>query len=295
MTHIVLMCIQNCSRLALISMLAISISSITATSSIYADEPLRIMPVGDSITVGYTNFNWSGGAYEFGYRSGLYTRLIDAGYNFQFVGNSTEPESFRDPATTDPNYPPTIDLKALGQGGHHAYQGINATQLLNGAEGKFVGIEDAMNAADPDIVLLKIGTNGQDNNALLELVNSITTTKPNTELIIAQIMPKNPYQQGIVDYNAYIRDTLVPAQQSLGRNVSVVNQYSNFLTDPDDLESIDTTLFGNGFNHPDNDGYDLMAQTWFEGIEAVVPEPSSMLLLGLGGVTLLQRKRDYFD
>ena len=51
---------------------------------------LRIMPMGDSITAGYTdNPNWNV-PYWYGYRSGLYNRLHAADYNFVFVGQATE-------------------------------------------------------------------------------------------------------------------------------------------------------------------------------------------------------------
>lgn len=92
---------------------------------------------------------------------------------------------------------------------------------------------------------------------------------PDAHLVIAEIMPKYSYEQGIVDYNTWIRDTLVPAQQALGRNITVVDQYTPFLTDPGDLTSIDTSLFSNGINHPTNPGYEKMAQGWFKEIEAL--------------------------
>ena len=46
------------------------------------------MPLGDSITAGYTdNPTWNV-PFGFGYRSGLYTRLTNANYPFQYVGGS---------------------------------------------------------------------------------------------------------------------------------------------------------------------------------------------------------------
>lgn len=245
-----------------------------------ATEPLRIMPMGDSITVGYTNADWSGGGFEFGYRSGLYTLLSNSGYNFRFIGNSTEPWTFRDPHTTDPAWPPAIDLVTLGQDGNNGYAGETAS-FLN------ANISSWLASQDPDIILLKIGTNGQDQAGLQTLVNTITTTEPGCHLIIAQIMPKYTYQQGIVNYNTWIRDTLVPAQQALGRKVMVVDQYAPFLTDPGNLTSIDQSLFSNAINHPSNPGYDKMAQVWFDAIEALNLGPGtySHWIRGFSGVT----------
>jgi hypothetical protein len=144
--------------------------------------PLRIMPMGDSITVGYTNADWTGGAFEFGYRSGLYTLLSNAGYDFRFIGNSTEPWTYRDPRTTDPAWPPTLNLGSLGQDGNNGYAGKTAS-FLN------TNIASWLASQDPDIILLKIGTNSLDQSGLQTLVNTITTTEPDCHVIIAQIMP----------------------------------------------------------------------------------------------------------
>ncbi len=245
-------------------------------------NPLRIMPMGDSITVGYTNADWTGGGFEFGYRSSLYTLLSNKNYDFRFVGNSTEPWTFRDPRTTDPAWPPTLNLDALGQAANNGYAGKDAN-FLNG------GISSWLSTHDPDIILLKIGTNGyaaSDRSDLQKLVNTITTTKPNCYLILAQIMPRFTYVQEVVNYNTWIRDTLVPAQQALGRKVVVVDQYAPFLTNPADLTSIDQLLFSNGINHPSHLGYDKMARVWFDAIEAleIGPGTYSHWIRGFSGV-----------
>ncbi len=245
-------------------------------------DPLRIMPMGDSITVGYTNADWTGGSFEFGYRSGLYTLLSNAGYNFRFIGNSTEPWTFRDPRTTDPAWPPAINLEALGQDGNNGYAGEDAAYLN-------ANISSWLASQDPDIILLKIGTNGyqpSDRTDLQTLVNTITTTKPDCHLIIALIMPRYTFVQEVVNYNTWIRDTLAPAQQALGRKITVVDQYAPFLTNPADLSSIDQALFSNAINHPSNPGYDKMAQVWFDAIEAlgVGPGTYSHWIRGFSGV-----------
>ena len=232
--------------------------------------PLRIMCLGDSITAGYTdNPSWANHPFEFGYRSGLHTLLTDAGYRFLFVGGSAEPwnQLFGDP-TYGGIYTPPLDLRDLGQDGHRGYGGIAAGGLQ-------ANIVSWLASDDPDVILLKIGTNGQDTGALNTLVNTIVTNKPDAHLIVAEIMPMYTYQAGIVNYNSYIRNTLVPSYRAQGKNVTLVDQYAPFLTNPADLTSIDQSLFSNGINHPDNPGYDKMAQVWFDGIEA----------LGIGPVT----------
>lgn len=224
--------------------------------------PLRIMPMGDSITAGYTdNPNWNE-PFWYGYRSGLYNRLHDAGYHFAFVGQSPElPDHVT--GTTPP-----ADLAALGQNAHNGYGGQSASYLN-------ANILSWLAADEPDVILLMIGTNSQDQTGLDTLVNTIVTARPALHLVIAQIIPKYNYQQGVVDYNSWIRNTLLPKYQGMGKNVTMVNQYAPFLTNPTDLTTINQPLFSNGINHPSNVGYDRMAQVWFAGVEELGLRPLS--------------------
>lgn len=219
-------------------------------------DPLRIMPMGDSITVGGTNAGYAE-PYWYGYRSGLYTLLKGAGYNFLFVGQSTQLPSHQPASTVPPVY-----LDALGQNNHNGLGGETVTWLNN-------NILTWLANDDPDVILLKVGTNAWNTSGLDTLVNTITTTKPDLHLIIAQIIPTYAYNVGTVNYNTYIRNTLVPKYQGLGKKVTLVDQYAPFLTNPANLASINTSLFSNGINHPTNIGYNSIAQVWFDGIKAL--------------------------
>jgi hypothetical protein len=230
-----------------------------------AAEPLRIMCLGDSITVGYTdNPGWANHPFMFGYRSGLYTRLTNANYNFQFVGASTEPwTGISGDPTNGGTYAPAFDLRDFGQDAHRGYGGAGIWGNVN-----------AWIAADnPDVILLLIGINGISANspaALNTLVNSIVTTAPEVQLIVAQITPRVSFNQSLYNYNVYIRDTLVPTYATNGHKVTTVDLYTPFLVDPNNYASaIKPGVLSNNINHPDNVHYDLMAQEWFEGIEAL--------------------------
>lgn len=240
---------------------------------------IRIMPLGDSITAGYTdNPTWNV-PFGFGYRSGLYQRLTNANYSFQFVGASGEPWNgvFGVPKTVT-----APDLRTLGQDKHRGYGGW-------GIQGISDNISSWLAADNPDVILLMIGINdipqgGMGNPTTVEtkldaLVGTIVNRKPNAHLIVAQIIPYAASTEQIVNYNKYIKNTLVPKYAKLGKNVTTVDQYSNFLTSGG---AIDSTLYSNGINHPNAVAYDRMAQTWFTGIQAVVPEPSSFHLLAWG-------------
>jgi hypothetical protein len=218
--------------------------------------PIRIQCVGDSITAGYTdNPTWRV-PFEFGYRSGLYTRLTNAGIAFQFVGASPEPWNgvFGVPTNT-----PSPDLRTVGQDHHRGYGGWGTSDILSNIGGWLA-------ADNPDLILLMIGINDGGSvaarNTLSNIVKTIVNTRSNAAVIVAQITPMATFSQSIVDYNTCIRNTLVPSFQARGKHVSTVNQYTNLLTNG----VIDPSFFSNGINHPNAVAYDRMAQTWYDGM-----------------------------
>ena len=261
--------------------LAISLILAFATLQQGFTAPIRIMPIGDSITAGYTDNPASGQTggwtvpFEFGYRRQLYQRLSNAGYDFVFVGASPEPwvSVYGDP-THGGTVNPTFDLRPIGQDGHRGYGGIRIPQINT-------NIASYLNADNPDFILMMIGINGMDSGSpaeLATLVNAIFTTKPGVHLILAQITPMSSNvtyatkNADLVSYNTYIRNTLVPSLLLQGRKISTIDQYKNFLTNPNDTASaIDASLYSNGINHPTNAAYDTMAKTWFDGLLAVTP------------------------
>ena len=249
----------------------LGIAGDTAWNFATIDQPLRIMCLGDSITVGYTdNPGWTNHPFMFGYRSGLYTRLTNAGYNFQFVGGSTEPwTGISGDPTHGGTYTPAFDIRDFGQDNHRGY----------GGAGIWGNVNSWIDADNPDIILLLIGINGMgggSQTALTNLVSSIVTHAPDVHLIVAQITPYSGFNQTLYDYNVYVRDTLVPGHVTAGNKVSTVDLYSFFLTDPSTYTTLPSTtgaiepgVLSNNINHPDNPHYELMAQEWFEGIQAL--------------------------
>jgi len=275
--------IKNTTLAVVVSALAILLSDASGLGQ--GTHPVRVMCVGDSITAGYTdNPNWTV-PFEFGYRSGLYLRLETNGYPVQFVGASLEPWNgiFGLPTNT-----PSPDLRTVDQDHHRGYGGWGTSAVL-GSIGAWVTVDN------PDMVLLMIGINDNGSlaarNNLSNIVRIICTAKPTADVIVAQITPMATYSQSIVDYNAYIRNTLVPSYQAQGKRVSTVDQYTNLLTSG----SIDPSLFSNGINHPNAVAYDRLAQTWYAGIQAVHPSPprvtitsvrmsgNNVILTGTGG------------
>ena len=227
-------------------------------------KQIRIMPVGDSITVGYTdNPEWQH-PFEFGYRSGLYKRLNEAGYDFVFVGESKEPfdKLYGDP-THEGSVTPEFDLREVGQGAHNGYGCWNIKKVHE----KITGW---IKKDKPDIILLLIGINCIDPESpkrLEALIKTIYEADKNVKIVVGQITPMSTFKQDQVNYNTYIRETLVPEYSAKNYSIRTVDLYKYFLTDSSDPKSIDIKRLSNELNHPTNQCYDQMAESWFQGIK----------------------------
>jgi lysophospholipase L1-like esterase len=224
---------------------------------------VRIMPLGDSITAGYTdNPAWEH-PFEFGYRSGLHKRMTAAGWDFVFVGGSPEPFCGKsgDP-TLGGSVLPAYDLRTWKQANHRGYGGWKIPEIQAQVAGWIT--EDR-----PDLILLMIGINGIGANSpsqLEELVGTIFARDQAVGLILAQITPYTTYNQDLFSYNRFTRDSLVPSIANKGFRIATVDLYTPYLTDPDDHASIDPTWFSNGKNHPTNAMYGQIAERWFQAI-----------------------------
>ena len=130
----------------------------------------RIMPLGDSITAGYSE---SVG----GYRSELRNTLLGAGYNFIYVGsqNSYNPHG-------------AIDLNHEG---HSGWTTPQLTAIVNGSfSSNFTSANAIISTSNPNVVLLMIGTNdmlggGATLNAdYYDLLTAIFSKDPNIRVIV---------------------------------------------------------------------------------------------------------------
>ncbi len=221
------------------------------------------MPLGDSITAGYTDNPAWDHPFEFGYRSGLHKRLTAAGLDFVFVGESPEPFCGKhgDPTHGGPVLP-AYDLRKWNQAGHRGYGGWKIPQIQE-------HITEWIQNDRPDLILLLIGINGigpDSPSQLEELVGTIFATDSALSLIVAQITPLATYNQDLFSYNRFIRDSLVPSIASKGFRIATVDLHTPYLTDPDNPASIDPAWFSNGKNHPANSMYDQIAERWFQAI-----------------------------
>jgi len=205
-----------------------------------AVTPLKIMPLGDSITYGQ-------GAAG-GYRAPLFRLLVNANYNVNFVGsqNDNAPTWFPQP-------------------NHEGHSGYRIDQIQSG----FLGW--VQSTSTPDIILLLIGTNdyGQNkdpNNAtnrLDQLITLITKNVPDAKLIVANLTLRTDYpsletsiEKG---FNPYV-PAIVAKHAALGQHVSFVDMHS----------ALGASDLGDNL-HPNQSGYNKMATTWFNAITTLVP------------------------
>ncbi len=215
--------------------IAVAVSSITLILSSYgtpalADAPVKIMPLGDSITKGAL-----GSLTGYGYRGPLYFNLLDE--NIDFVGSQGDGD-FPDPE-------------------HEGYNGEIAswinTVMLN-----------RLTTYQPDIILYHIGTNdldGSDINSYAQdaddTLDIIFNFDPNTIVILAKIiLTRDDPDQNIRthDYNILL-DGVAQSWFDAGYTVVTV-----------DMENALNNLDMDDNLHPNDAGYANMANVWYDGL-----------------------------
>jgi hypothetical protein len=228
-----------------------------------------ILPLGDSITYGYSDK----AVLSAGYRSRLYTDLVNAGRSFQYVGSMKEDKSAM--------------LKAAGEGFHEGHGGFRTDQILGNLTGVVDGTDVSSNngghwldgtgsrpAVNPNIILLHVGTNdflqrksvAYAAGNLDQIVAKLTSLRPNAKLFVSNIIPMADATQNasVIAYNKQIKDVIVPKYKALGKKVYFVDQYKNFV---DAAGKVVTSAFPDKV-HPTRAGYDKIGDTWSKAILA---------------------------
>jgi lysophospholipase L1-like esterase len=219
-------------------------------------NPIRIMPLGDSITYGTNNSTGT----AVGYRRPLYQLLIGAGYNVDFVGSQTDgsPEDF------DRN--------------HEGHRGWRADQIRD-------NITEWLNSTPADIVLLHIGTNdisqgqGSANPAteigqILDLIAAWEEVNNDVWVVLARIINRNDsWSSTTTTLNSRIQD-LADSRIAAGDKIVLVDMESA-LNYPADLSDA---------VHPNDTGYGKMAAVWFAALEDLLIPPSNPDFDGDGDV-----------
>ncbi len=211
-------------------------------------SPCKILPLGDSITVGVQSSD--GG----GYREPLFKLIVAANQNATFVG-------------TQMGGPTQVSGKAFPRN-HEGYSGYTIASGFStyGTPGISDKIPTPAFTTMPDIVLLHIGTNDlTSSNAksttadrLDTLLTKIAGAAPDALIVVAKLIPLG---YGISDwdnYNAKV-PTIVAAHAAKGQHMISV-----------DMSKLPgSQLVG---VHPNDQGYSYMANIWYEAIKGLLPQ-----------------------
>ena len=195
---------------------------------------LRLMPVGDSITSGYRSSTGNG------YRGPLWDELIKQGDAVDFVGSQRSGVMF------DPD-----------NEGHSGYRIDQIAGL----------IDKELALYQPNLVLLDIGTNDLGQNyqvstapaRLASLIDQIVAADPNATILVAPLICNStPRVQTLINsFNAQI-PAIVQARTNAGKRVSLVS-----------MSALTTDDLKDGL-HPNDTGYQKMADAWDVGIKRVI-------------------------
>jgi lysophospholipase L1-like esterase len=193
-------------------------------------DPVRILPLGASITYGY----------EYGsYRAPLWDLLAADGYAIDFVGSlSAGPDSL-----------PDRD--------HEGHRGWRIAQIEERAAGW-------VQEHDPDIVLLHIGTNDliggasaqESASSMGTLLDTLTAAKAEMTVIVSTLIPLHEGDATWRQTNAAFTE-LVAQRAAAGDRVMLADMADG---GPQAGDQIPDGV------HPNGEGYALMAQVWHPAV-----------------------------
>jgi len=211
---------------------------------------VKLMPLGDSITWGVGSPTGSGG-----YRVKLWQDLVQTDHdNIDFVGSRS-------------GGPDTLGDK--DNEGHPSW-------CLAGTCGTYDTLQNNivswLTTYQPDIILLHIGTNDINGygatgatmaTRLDTFLSTVYATTPKVHVVVAQLIPLlypgfPTRQQAISDYNAAMPG-IAAKYQSEGHDVRVVNMFNILDTSTDYYDTV----------HPNQQGYDKMADAWYPVVKNI--------------------------
>jgi lysophospholipase L1-like esterase len=198
--------------------------------------PCAILTLGDSITDGYSATH--GG----GYRVPLFQLALENNKSITFVGSR--------------GGGPSQVLGVAFPDAHEGHSGASIDDLI-------APIQDAV-ALHPNIILVMAGTNGCEREDITivacmgTLLNATLAAHPNALVVVAKTIPTNPDYLGPL--NAGIPALAAELAQA-GKHIIVADLYEAFLQDPN---------YGSAYlvdyAHPNDPGYALMAEVWYQAI-----------------------------
>lgn len=231
--------IQSIKLISCLALLLVCDSPVQAQTP----PPVRVMPLGDSITQGCC----SGTTTEGGYRNKLYYLLTAKGFNLDFVGSLLD---FNNPVLPDRDHEgrPGSRINDLRQ---------NIASWLKYSE-------------DPDVILLNIGTNDFYNgssvaaalDSIRNLIVDLSSLRPHAKIIVSSLLPRTDTVERMQLHERFNEalPAMISEQAALGRQVSFADIHA--AVSPEYLTADGV--------HPTLAGYDKMADGWLPAIQQVI-------------------------
>lgn len=204
-------------------------------------DKLAVMSVGDSLTLGYP--------IPPGYRGPLWDLLQKDHSNVLFVG------SMNDGATDNDGF----------DADHEGHPGWTTEQIAE-------LVDSQIKVYAPDYVLLMAGSNYMmhyNNQAahMKAMIEEITSSLPNTYVIVAAIPDLYLFDNELIpqirQYNEDLKEVVRKLREEDNKKVGIVDMNSmvtsQYYADPD-----------NDDIHPNKDGYKVMAEVWFDALDAAI-------------------------
>jgi acyl-CoA thioesterase-1 len=202
---------------------------------------LKIMPLGDSITAGYSPRD--------SYRWPLWRLIQQGGFDVDFVG-SVHPQFAPDNAFDDD---------------HEGHWGFLTTQILGQLPGW-------LEANTPDVVLLHIGTNDvgscRDPNETAKtterIIDLIRDHNPDVIILLAKIIPID------FDGRCWRGESVHETVRQLNRRLEVISVDKPNVVLVDLHSALDAKTHLRDAAHPNEQGFALMAQGWFQALKPIL-------------------------
>ncbi|MCA9732306.1 T9SS type A sorting domain-containing protein [candidate division KSB1 bacterium] len=234
-------------------------------------QTYNIWPLGNSITEGEGSTNYNG------YRKPLYYDLKD------YVNQQNE--------GVDINFVGTLSNGDFGDAEHDGWAGKKADFIRSNAQ-SWLNTLVAQNDT-PDFVLFHIGTNDiSSNRAASSIVNDIDVALDiiwnygiNIKVFLCGIIPRlDGKNSQTTDLNDDIWTLVDRRRNQEGKAIFYVDQYNQFVNH-NNWETDYMVNNGTDYLHPNNTGYDAMANRFF-GVVAqyLVPGTTPVELLTFGGI-----------
>jgi hypothetical protein len=199
-----------------------------------ATDPCKILPLGDSITFGIQ--------YEGAYRVELFHKALADGKKLTYVGSQS-------------NGPSMVDNTPFPKN-HEGHSGYTIDQMK-----PFAMTTDVQYM--PNIITLHIGTNDTYGSTpsgapmrLQALVDLITSTYPDTLLVVAKIVPYPSQAANVKLINDSIPDT-VSSRAMQGKHVIMADCFTGFMT---------SSMLSSDSIHPNQTGYNFMGDQFYSVI-----------------------------